>query len=50
MHNDIIIQVNEKIINNISEFSKELKTSKTLNRKPIIWINRGGILMGLVLK
>lgn len=47
---DIIIQVNEKIINNISEFSKELKTSKTLNRKPIIWINRGGILMGLVLK
>ena len=47
---DIIIQVNEKIISNINEFSKELQASKASNRKPIIWINRAGILMGLVLK
>lgn len=47
---DIIIQVNEKIINNINDFNKELKASKASKRKPIIWINRGGILMGLVLK
>lgn len=47
---DIIIQVNEKIINNIDDFTKELKNSKKQNRKPIVWVNRDGAVMGLVLK
>ncbi|WP_162165907.1 Do family serine endopeptidase [Campylobacter fetus] len=47
---DIIVQVNEKIISNVDDFTKEVKSSKAQNKKPIIWINRGGALMGLVLK
>ncbi|WP_128973650.1 PDZ domain-containing protein, partial [Campylobacter fetus] len=47
---DIIVQVNEKIIYNVDDFTKEIKSSKAQNKKPIIWINRSGVLMGLVLK
>ncbi|TWO19736.1 Do family serine endopeptidase [Campylobacter hyointestinalis] len=47
---DIIVQINQKIINSIDDYIKEIKSSKNQNSKLMIWINRKGVLMGLVLK
>ncbi|ALV24770.1 periplasmic heat shock serine protease HtrA, Do family [Campylobacter iguaniorum] len=47
---DVIIQVNETTINSIDDYVKELKNSRKQDRKLMIWINRLGVLMGLVLK
>lgn len=47
---DIIVQVNDKIISDINEYIKEVKFVKSQNKKMMVWINRNGVLMGLVLK
>lgn len=47
---DIIVQINQKIINSVDDYIKEIKSSKNQNSKLMIWINRKGVLMGLVLK
>lgn len=47
---DVIVQVNEQIIKNVGELKKSIEQSKKENRKPMIWINRSGLIIGLVLK
>ncbi|QKF92092.1 Do family serine endopeptidase [Campylobacter sp. CCUG 57310] len=45
---DIIIQIGEENIKNIDDFNKALSNSK--NKKTLVWVNRGGIIQGLVIK
>ena len=45
---DIIIQIGEENIVNINDFNKALANSK--NKKTLVWVNRGGVIQGLVIK
>ncbi len=47
---DIIIQVNDKIVEDAGELAISLQNLSKNSQKPIIWINRGGAVMGLVLR
>ncbi len=47
---DIIIQVNQKEVKNITDFNKEVSKSRAANRPPLIWINRANVAMAFVLK
>lgn len=45
---DIIIQIGEENIINLNDFNKALLNSK--NKKTLVWVNRGGVIQGLVIK
>ncbi|MDO5045296.1 Do family serine endopeptidase [Campylobacter sp.] len=45
---DIIIQIGEENIKNIDDFNKALSNYK--NKKTLVWVNRQGIIQGLVIK
>lgn len=47
---DVIVQVNQRAISSVSDLQSEISASKKQQRKPMIWIDRGGMMMGLVLK
>lgn len=45
---DIIIQVAEDTIKNIAEFNKAIANTK--GKKTLVWVNRKGVIQGLVIK
>lgn len=45
---DIIIQIGEENIITINDFNKAISSSK--NKKTLVWVNRGGVIQGLVIK
>ena len=45
---DIIIQVAEDTIKNIAEFNKAIANAK--GKKTLVWVNRKGVIQGLVIK
>lgn len=45
---DVVIQIAQKIIKNLDDFKDALKDSK--GKKTLVWVNRGGIPQGLVIK
>lgn len=47
---DLIIQVNEKAIESVADFKDEISASKKQNRRAMVWITRGTMIMALVLK
>lgn len=47
---DLIVQVNERGIENVGDFKDEIAKSKKQNRRAMVWIVRSGMTMALVLK
>ena len=47
---DLIVQVNERAVENVDDFKDEIAKSKKQNRRAMVWIVRGGMTMALVLK
>lgn len=45
---DIIIQIAEENIKNMDDFNKALANAK--GKKTLVWVNRGGLFQGLVIK
>lgn len=45
---DVIIQIAQKIIKNLDDFKDAIKENK--GKKTLVWVNRGGIPQGLVIK
>ena len=45
---DIIIQIAEENIKNMEDFNKALASAK--GKKTLVWVNRGGLFQGLVIK
>ena len=45
---DIIIQIAEENIKNLDDFNKALANAK--GKKTLVWVNRGGLFQGLVIK
>ena len=45
---DIIIQIAEENIKNMDDFNKALASAK--GKKTLVWVNRGGLFQGLVIK
>ena len=45
---DIIVQVGEEIVKDVQSFSKMIKQSN--GKKTLVWVNRRGIMQGLVVK
>jgi len=45
---DIIIQIGDEVIKNIAEFNKAI--SQINGKKTLVWVNRNGIIQGLVIK
>ena len=45
---DVIVQVGEESIKDIQTFASTVKNAK--GKKTLVWINRGGIMQGLVIK
>ena len=45
---DIIIQIAEENIKNMDDFNKALASTK--GKKTLVWVNRGGLFQGLVIK
>lgn len=45
---DVIIQIAQKIIKNLDDFKDAIKDNK--GKKTLVWVNRGGIPQGLVIK
>ncbi|MGP1484666.1 MAG: Do family serine endopeptidase [Campylobacter sp.] len=45
---DIIIQVSEEVIRNINDFNKAVSSIK--GKKSLVWVNRRGVIQGLVIK
>ena len=45
---DVIVQVGEESIKDLQTFSNTVKNAK--GKKTLVWINRGGIMQGLVIK
>lgn len=47
---DLIVQINERSVENIDAVKDEIAKSKKQNRKVIVWLVRGGMTMAIVLK
>jgi endopeptidase degP len=45
---DVIVQVGEESIKDLQTFASTVKNAK--GKKTLVWINRGGIMQGLVIK
>ena len=45
---DVIVQVGEESIKDLQTFSNTVKNAK--GKKTLVWVNRGGIMQGLVIK
>lgn len=50
MKGDLIVQVNQRAIERVSDLKKELANAQKANKRSMVWIMRGEMTMGLVLK
>ena len=50
MKGDLIVQVNQRAIEKVSDLKEELANAQKASRRSMVWIVRGEMTMGLVLK
>ena len=50
MKGDLIVQVNQRAIEKVSDLKAELTNTQKIGKRSMVWIMRGEMTMGLVLK